>query len=89
MPDAVQPREPRQARPAAAGRRADHAAIARLADELLPALVAKLGSTHLGEIEVREGDWHVRLRRPVGTSPGEGRRSTDRPREGLEAQPLL
>jgi biotin carboxyl carrier protein len=60
-------------------RQADHAAIARLTEELLPALIAKLGSTRLGELEVREGDWHVRLRRPHGTSPGESRRSSDRP----------
>jgi biotin carboxyl carrier protein len=62
-----------------AARKADHDGIARLTDELLPALIAKLGTTHLGELEVREGDWHVRLRRPYGTAPGEGRRATDRP----------
>jgi len=62
-----------------ADRRADHAGIARLADGLLPALIAKLGSTQLGELEVREGDWQVRLRRPLGTAPGEGRRATDKP----------
>jgi acetyl-CoA carboxylase biotin carboxyl carrier protein len=50
----------------AAARRADHAAIDRLADELLPVLVARLGATGLGELEVREGDWRVRLRRPAG-----------------------
>ncbi|HSL97438.1 MAG TPA: biotin/lipoyl-containing protein [Candidatus Deferrimicrobiaceae bacterium] len=60
-------------------RQADHAAITRLTDELLPALIAKLATTRLGELEVREGDWRVRLRRPYGTAPGEGRRSTDRP----------
>jgi acetyl-CoA carboxylase biotin carboxyl carrier protein len=47
-------------------RAADHAAIDRLADELLPALVARLGATGLGELEVREGQWRVRLRRPPG-----------------------
>jgi biotin carboxyl carrier protein len=62
-----------------ASRVADHAAIARLADELLPALIAKLSTTQLGELEVREGEWHVRLRRPYGVVPGEGRRATDRP----------
>jgi len=62
-----------------ATRKADHAGIARLAEELLPALIAKLGSTQLGELEVREGDWQVRLRRPYGTAPGEGRRATDKP----------
>jgi len=62
-----------------AARKADHDGIARLSDELLPALIAKLGTTHLGELEVREGDWHIRLRRPYGTAPGEGRRATDKP----------
>jgi biotin carboxyl carrier protein len=62
-------------------RAADHAAIDRLADELLPALVAKLSATGLGEIEVREGPWRVRIRRPSGGEPGSdyGRRVTDRP----------
>jgi len=45
-----------------ADRLADHAAIDRLTDELLPALIAKLGASGLGELEVREGDWRVRLR---------------------------
>jgi biotin carboxyl carrier protein len=49
-------------------RRADHAAIDRLADELLPALVAKLGASGLGELDVREGRWRLRLR-----MPGDGR----------------
>ncbi|HET7181565.1 MAG TPA: hypothetical protein VFI15_04975, partial [Candidatus Limnocylindrales bacterium] len=59
-------------------RGSDHAAIARLADDLLPALIAKLSTTQLGELEVREGEWHVRLRRPYGVGPGEGRRVTDK-----------
>jgi biotin carboxyl carrier protein len=64
----------------AVARRADHAAIARLAEELLPSLIAKLGATGLGEIEVREGDWKVRLRRPADANdPQYGRRATDRP----------
>lgn len=59
-------------------RQADHAGIARLTDGLLPALIAKLGSTQLGELEVREGDWQVRLRRPGGSAPGGARRATDK-----------
>jgi hypothetical protein len=50
-------------------RAADHAAIDRLADELLPALAAKLAATGLGEIEVREDQWKVRIRRPGGEGP--------------------
>ena len=56
-----------------ADRATDHAAIDRLTAELLPALIAKLGATGLGELEVREGD----LARPpapagrhVGRQPG-------------------
>jgi biotin carboxyl carrier protein len=59
-------------------RLADHASISRLADELLPALIAKLGASSLGEIEVAEGDWKVRLRRPANVPPVTGRRAADR-----------
>src|SRR5258705_6418750 len=52
-----------------AERSADHAAIGRLSDELLPALIAKLGATGLGELEIREGAWRVRLRRPAEGAP--------------------
>ena len=62
----------------AADRDADHAAIARLSDELLPALIAKLGATGLGELEVREGDWRVRLRRPSASTGNRDRRAGDR-----------
>jgi biotin carboxyl carrier protein len=67
-------------------RLADHAAIERLADELLPALVARLGATGLGELVVREDEWRVRLRRPASErrlptggrgAPGRGGRSDD------------
>ncbi len=66
----------------AAERAADHAAIDRLADDLLPALIAKLGATGLGELEVREGPWRVRLRRPAdgvgGGNPGGRSRRRER-----------
>ena len=77
MPEAGRQRDG-QGNGADAGRLADHAGIARLAEELLPALIAKLSTTQLGELEVREGDWQVRLRRPYGVGPGEGRRATDK-----------
>ena len=54
----------------------DHAAIDRLADELVPALVAKLGANGLGELEVREGTWRVRLRMPADGPVAAGRRAT-------------
>ncbi len=61
-------------------RLADHAAIDRLADDLLPALVAKLGASALGEIEVREGAWRVRVRRPAtAADASRERRTSDRP----------
>jgi biotin carboxyl carrier protein len=59
-------------------RAADHAAIDRLAEELLPALVAKLSASGLGEIEVGEGSWTVRVRRPADASASHTRRATDR-----------
>jgi biotin carboxyl carrier protein len=53
---------------------ADHAAIDRLATDLLPALIARLGATGLGEIEVRRDGWRVRVRRPAdGTTRSERR----------------
>jgi biotin carboxyl carrier protein len=45
----------------------DHAAITRLAEDLLPALIAKLTASNLGEIEVRQGGWKARLRKPAGS----------------------
>jgi biotin carboxyl carrier protein len=59
-------------------RLADHAAIERLADDLLPALVAKLGASGLGEIEVGEDGWTVRVRRPADGTSAHTRRSSDR-----------
>lgn len=71
-----------------AQRKADHASLARLSETLVPALVAKLTGSGLGELEVREGDWKIRVRRPVGTA---GHASTprraDRPRLGATAEP--
>ena len=43
----------------------DHDAISGLADDLLPALIAKLAASGLAEIEVREGGWKARLRKPA------------------------
>jgi acetyl-CoA carboxylase biotin carboxyl carrier protein len=57
-----------------AARLADHAAIDRLAADLLPALVARLSGTGLGELEVREGGWHLRLRRPATAERPAGER---------------
>lgn len=63
-----------------AERAADHASIAGSIDELLPALIAKLGATGLAELEIRESGLRVRLRRPADGSVAHDRRSTDRAR---------
>ena len=59
--------------------------IARLADELLPVLIARLESSALGELEVREDGWRVRLRRPLqlnGNIAGDEPLLVGRPGEG-------
>jgi biotin carboxyl carrier protein len=60
-------------------RELDHAAIDRLASELLPALIARVADSGLGEIEVREGSWRVRVRRPAGDGTSQARRAVERP----------
>lgn len=66
------------ARRSDAARLADHAEIDRLAEDLLPALIAKLGASGLGELEVREDDWTIRLRRPADEASGGGHKVGDR-----------
>lgn len=72
MPEPVRP-EARQA-----DRTAERAAIADSIDELLPALIAKLGATGLAELEVREDALRVRLRRPTDADGPRDRRADDR-----------
>lgn len=64
-----------------AEREADHAGLARLSETLVPALVQKLNGSGLGELEIREGDWRIRLRRPAGSVPPR----RDRARGGTHA----
>jgi biotin carboxyl carrier protein len=59
MADRPARRAPAPAAPAAG----DAAAVGRLADELLPALIARLEASTLGELEIRRNGWRVRLRR--------------------------
>ena len=40
--------------------------IARLASDTVPRLIERLTSSELGELEVREDGWRIRLRRPNG-----------------------
>lgn len=69
---------PERVERSASARAADHAAIAGSIDELLPALIAKLGATGLAELEVREDALRVRLRRPPEGSVAHDRRAGDR-----------
>jgi biotin carboxyl carrier protein len=55
----------RDAHPDARDVRRDHAAIRRIADELLPALMARLEASPLGELEVSQDGWRLRLRKPL------------------------
>jgi biotin carboxyl carrier protein len=59
-----QPRRVRRPPRDARGRRQDHAEIDRLADVVLPDLIDRLAASDLAEIEIREDDWRIRLRRP-------------------------
>jgi len=69
-----------------AQRQADHASLARLSESLVPALVQKLAATGLGELEVHEGDWRIRLRRAPGGASPTVRRAVERPRLGAHAE---
>jgi biotin carboxyl carrier protein len=66
----AEPRSPEE-------RVADHATIDRLAEDLVPALIVKLSSSGLGEIEIAEDAWTIRVRRPGDASAGHGRRASD------------
>lgn len=57
-------------------RQADHRAIDRLAQDVLPSLADRLAATGLGELEVREGGWRIRVRRgPAAASTQASERS--------------
>lgn len=78
-PNAGRPAEPRTA----AERSTDHAAIERLAEDLVPALIAKLSASGLAEIEVGESSWTIRVRQPAEASAGHGQRASDRASRSL------
>jgi biotin carboxyl carrier protein len=67
-------------------RAADHATISESIDELLPALIAKLGATGLAELEIREDALRVRLRRPPDGTVSHDRRASDRARGHLSSR---
>jgi biotin carboxyl carrier protein len=68
-------------------RAADHATISDSIDELLPALIAKLGATGLAELEIREDGLRVRLRRPTDGVVTHDRRAGDRAKGERGARP--
>lgn len=94
MPDESEPTRP--------DRHAAQRELTRVADDVLPALIARFDAGRLGELEVRHGDWRVRLRRANGTAgqaaegaaglgaAGAGRsrdhRESREPRESREAR---
>ncbi len=59
-------------------RAADHAELERLTTDVLPGLVARLAATGLGEVELREEGWMLRVRRPAVPASA-GRRPSDGP----------
>jgi acetyl-CoA carboxylase biotin carboxyl carrier protein len=49
-----------------AGDNDERATIARLTEEVVPTLIERLAKSDLGELEVRQDGWRVRLRRGSG-----------------------
>ncbi len=55
-----------------AGSSDERATIARLADQVVPTLIERLAKSNLGELEVRQDGWRVRLRRASGEVAASG-----------------
>lgn len=68
---------------AAEGRRE----IRRVAHEILPPLMARLGHSSLGEIEVHGEGWRVRLRRDPALTESSGEAGRRRPEGGARRSP--
>jgi biotin carboxyl carrier protein len=73
----------------------DRRDVERLAEQVVPALIARLSASRLGELELRRGGWRVRLRRgqldlPTDADPSEhsGSRRMSRRRESDPARGL-
>ena len=56
-----------------------------LADEVLPALIARLRASRLGELEVRTDEWRIRLRRDLSARPRGSVPSGTAPEESASA----
>jgi biotin carboxyl carrier protein len=64
------------------------AAVGRVADEVLPSIVARLAVSGLGELEVRHGDWRVRVRRSsTAAHPVDGPSAAEASSGATEANP--
>jgi biotin carboxyl carrier protein len=48
------------------------ATMARLVEEVLPTLIDRLTHSELGELEVRQNGWRIRLRRPMAEAVADG-----------------
>jgi acetyl-CoA carboxylase biotin carboxyl carrier protein len=59
----------------------------RLTEETLPALIARLRASRLGEIEVRTGEWRVRLRRGAAAGARGSRPAADGGGEAPDGPP--
>jgi len=63
--------------------------IARLTTDALPRLIERLAKSELGELEVREDGWRIRLRKPSAgverAGAADGRAARDRPRAGASS----
>ncbi|CAN5780055.1 hypothetical protein BH24CHL8_BH24CHL8_04440 [soil metagenome] len=57
-----------ESEPTLLDRHAAQRELTRVADDVLPALIARFDAGRLGELEVRHGDWRVRLRRANGAA---------------------
>jgi len=84
---------PDEPEPTPLDRHAAQRELTRVADDVLPALIARFGAGRLGELEVRHGDWRVRLRRANGaagqageTAPGMAAGGAGRSRESRESR---
>jgi acetyl-CoA carboxylase biotin carboxyl carrier protein len=56
------------------------AVIARLSADTLPRLIERLTKSNLGELEVREDGWRIRLRRPMEPISSNRSATADQPR---------
>ena len=59
----------RRTHPPEPGDERSRSGLEALTEDILPALIARLRASRLGELEVRSGDWRIRLRRDPRSAP--------------------